>query len=44
MVKEAVESLDGQASYSDIRNYIRNKYGQVNEKTIRAQTIICTVT
>jgi len=43
MVKEAVESLDGQASYSDIRNYIRNKYGQVNEKTIVAQTIICTV-
>lgn len=43
MIKEAVEALDGTISYSDIKAYIWNKYGDVNENTINAQIIICTV-
>ena len=43
MVKEAVESLGGRASHQDIINYIQNKYGPVNESTIRCQITICTV-
>ena len=43
MVKEAINNLDGQASYSQIKDYIKSKYGDVNEKTITAQIIICTV-
>lgn len=43
MIREAVESLGGKASYSEIRDYIRRKYGNVNENTINCQIIICTV-
>lgn len=43
MVKEAVNSLNGKASYSEIRDYIKNHYEDVNENTITAQTIVCTV-
>lgn len=43
MIKEAVEELGGSASYSDIKTYIWNTYGDVNERTINAQIIICTV-
>jgi hypothetical protein len=43
MIKEAVEILGGQATYSEIKGYIKNKYGEVNESTITAQTIVCTV-
>jgi len=43
MVKEAVESLGGRTSHQDIINYIKNKYGPVNESTIRCQITICTV-
>jgi len=43
MIKEAVESLGGKASYSEIKDYIRKKYGEVNEGTINCQIIICTV-
>lgn len=43
MVKEAVEKLGGKATYGAIINYIRSKYGDVNETTIRCQIIISTV-
>lgn len=43
MIKEAVESLGGKTSYSDIKDYIWKKYGEVNESTIICQIIICTV-
>jgi len=43
MIKEAVESLGGKASYSEIKDYIREKYGDVNESTMNCQIIVCTV-
>lgn len=43
MVKEAVNNLEGKASYTEIRDYIKNHYKDVNENTITAQTIVCTV-
>lgn len=43
MIKEAVESLGGKASYPEIKDYIREKYGKVNESTINCQIIVCTV-
>jgi len=43
MVKEAVEKLSGKTTYSGIKNYIRNKYGEVNESTINCQIIVSTV-
>lgn len=43
MVKEAVESLSGKATYTEIKDYIWKKYSDVNEGTINCQIIICTV-
>ncbi len=43
MIKESVDSLGGNATYSQIKEYIRKKYGDVNESTITAQTVVCTV-
>ena len=43
MIKEAVESLGGKATYSEIKDYIWEKYGKVNESTINCQIIVCTV-
>jgi hypothetical protein len=43
MVREAVEGLGGQASYSDIHSYIKRKYGDVNSNTITTQIIVCSV-
>ncbi|MHA1265556.1 MAG: endonuclease NucS domain-containing protein [Candidatus Helarchaeota archaeon] len=43
MVKEAIENLDGKATYSQIKDYIKNKFGNVNENTITCQIIVCTV-
>ena len=43
MIKEAIENLGGKAAYSEIKDYIKNKYGEVNESTINCQIIICTV-
>ncbi|MFZ2070387.1 MAG: endonuclease NucS domain-containing protein [Halobacteriota archaeon] len=43
MIKEAVENLGGKATYSEIKDHIRNKYGDVNESTINCQIIVCTV-
>jgi len=43
MVKEAIDALEGQATYSDIKNYIHQNYDDVNENTINAQIIVSTV-
>lgn len=43
MIKEAIEELGGTAYYSDIKTYIWNKFGDVNEGTINAQIVVCTV-
>lgn len=43
MIKEAVENLDCKATYSEIKNYIHNKWKDVNNNTINAQTIVMTV-
>ncbi|MFC2166955.1 endonuclease NucS domain-containing protein [Acidobacteriota bacterium] len=43
MVKEAVEKLGGKTNYSEIRKYILDTYGDVNENTITCQIIVCTV-
>ncbi len=43
MVKEAVQTLDGRASYKQIMSYITPKYPGTKENTIRCQIIACTV-
>ncbi|MGI6514933.1 MAG: DUF7669 domain-containing protein [Syntrophomonadales bacterium] len=43
MVKEAVESMNGEASYKEIKEYIWQHYGEVKERTINCQIIICSV-
>ncbi|MGE5543739.1 MAG: hypothetical protein ACM3UW_02095 [Bacillota bacterium] len=43
MVKKAVESMNGEASYKDIKEYIWQHYGEVKERTINCQIIICSV-
>ena len=43
MVKEAIDHLGGVATYGQIREFIKNKYGTVNESTMTCQTIICSV-
>ncbi|WP_217597867.1 endonuclease NucS domain-containing protein [Cohnella sp. GbtcB17] len=43
MVKEAVKDLGGKASNSDIKKYIKGKYGNVNETTINCTILTCSV-
>jgi hypothetical protein len=43
MIKEAVENLNGQVSYSDIKEYIKGKWTDVNQDTITAQIIVLSV-
>ena len=43
MIKDAVSELGGTATYRQIIDWIKSKHGNVNEKTIRAQTIACSV-
>lgn len=43
MVREAVDAIGGQVSYSQIRAHIQARYGDVNDNTITCQTIACTV-
>src|SRR3990172_11344471 len=43
MVREAVASLGGKASYKQIIDFIKSKHGEINEGTIRDQIIFCTV-
>ncbi len=43
MVKEAVAAMNGEASYKEIKEYIWQHYGDVKERTINCQIIICSV-
>ncbi|NLV17102.1 MAG: DUF91 domain-containing protein [Syntrophomonadaceae bacterium] len=43
MVKEAVESLQGAATYKQIKEHIWKRYPDVKERTINCQIIICSV-
>lgn len=43
MIKEAVENLGGKTTYSQVKEYIRDKYGEVNESTMNSQIISCTI-
>ena len=43
MIQQSVKSLGGKAKYSEIIDWVKTKYGNVNERTIRAQTIACSV-
>ena len=43
MVREATEQLGGSMSYAKIKEYIRAKYGEVNDSTMTCQIIICSV-
>jgi RecB family endonuclease NucS len=43
MVREAIDHLGGVATYGAIRDFIKEKYGAVNESMITCQIIICSV-
>jgi 5-methylcytosine-specific restriction enzyme A len=43
MIKEAVDYLNGKASYTDIKDYIKDKWGDVNSATITDQIQVLTV-
>jgi len=43
MIREAVGSLGGCASRKEIVNYIKGKYGDVNERTIQSHITLCAV-
>lgn len=43
LVREAVEALNGEATYQDIKEYIWGKYSDIKERTINCQIIICCV-
>jgi len=43
MVKEAINQLGGQATYSEIKQYIHSQYGDVNDNTITCQIIEASV-
>lgn len=43
MIKEAIHALDGKTTYGEIRDYIKTKFGDVNNSTVTCQTIICSV-
>lgn len=43
MVKDAVTAIGGNVSYTEIRNYIKSKYGEIKDSTITCQIIVCTV-
>ena len=43
MIREAVSRLGGQASYSEIKDYLRHHYGEINDSTADHQIIFSTV-
>ncbi|MBS1601620.1 MAG: hypothetical protein JST42_03045, partial [Bacteroidetes bacterium] len=43
MIKQAVEANGGKASYSDVKRFIVEHWGVVNENTINAQLITLSV-
>ncbi|MCF8278474.1 MAG: HNH endonuclease [Flavobacteriales bacterium] len=43
MIREAVNSLNGQITYPQIKEYIDNRWADVNSETVTAQIIVLTV-
>ncbi len=43
MIKKAMDEIGDKTTYSEIKKYIHNKYGDVNDSTITCQIIVCTV-
>ena len=43
MIKEAIENLNGKATYSELKEWILNNYNNVNENSLNASIIVCTV-
>jgi len=43
MIREAVDSLKGRATYPEIKTYINSKWDNVNDSTINAQLIVLSV-
>lgn len=43
MIREAIDNLNGRATYTEIKNYIHSKWDNVNNLTINAQLIVLTV-
>lgn len=43
MIKEAIEALNGRANYPAIKEYINDKWDDVNQATINAQLIVLSV-
>jgi predicted secreted Zn-dependent protease len=43
MIKEAVSRLGGQATYSELKDYLRLHYGEINDSTANCQIIFSTV-
>lgn len=43
MIKEAVNALNGEISYPQIKEYIDNRWADVNPETVTAQIIVLTV-
>ena len=43
MIREAIDNLNGRATYAEIKNYIHSKWDNVNDSTINAQIMILCV-
>jgi hypothetical protein len=43
MIREAIDNLNGRATYAEIKNYIHSKWDNVNNLTINTQLLILTV-
>jgi RecB family endonuclease NucS len=43
MISEAINALPNPATYNDIKSFIKDKWGEVNEQTINAQIVVLTV-
>ena len=43
MIKEAIDTINGPISYTEIKDYINKKWPNENQKTITAQIIVLTV-
>jgi hypothetical protein len=43
MIREAIDNLNGKATYSDIKKYLHSKWDNVNESTIDTQIRLLSV-
>ncbi|HEY1011515.1 MAG TPA: endonuclease NucS domain-containing protein [Herpetosiphonaceae bacterium] len=43
MIKAAVEQLGGAASYAEIRDVMRQRWGAINDSSVSAQIMVCSV-